>query len=278
LAQENPENFIQDELMEEANMSETQVSHFFRGKTLLLTGASMGIGRALAVALAREGVNVVINARSGDMLRETRELCAEEGVAPKAEVVIVAGDASKAETVASMLEAARAIGNFQGFIHAAGLLHPGPYIWELSSEDFQAVFAANVMAGHQLIRCCLPDLLAKGEGLAVFFGSGAAEKTQPGIAAYCAAKAAEEHLARQLAAEAPSVTTLIYRPGIVETRMQVQARESQGGAAKQLQAVFRPWKEQGQLMTPEQSSAGLVRLLARDPRRLHGGNWDVRDL
>ena len=147
-------------------------------------------------------------------------------------MVIVAGDASKAETVASMLEAARAIGNFQGFIHAAGLLHPGPYIWELSSGDFQAVFAANVMAGHQWIRYCLPDLLSKGEGLAVFFGSGAAEKTQPGIAAYCAAKAAEEHLARRLAAEAPSVTTLIYRPGIVETRMQVQARKSQGGAAR----------------------------------------------
>ena len=85
-------------------------------------------------------------------------------------------------------------------------------------------------------------------------------------------------LARQLAAEAPSVTTLIYRPGIVETRMQVQARESRGGAAEQLQAVFRPWKEQGQLMTPEQSAAGLVRLLATDPRRLHGGTWDVRNL
>ena len=60
--------------------------------------------------------------------------------------------------------------------------------------------------------------------------------------------------------------------------MQVQARESRGGAAEQLQAVFRPWKEQGQLMTPEQSAAGLVRLLATDPRRLHGGTWDVRNL
>ena len=259
-------------------MTKTHEAHFFRGKTLLLTGASMGIGRALAVALAREGVNLVLNARSGDLLRETRELCAQHGAASRAVVDIVAGDASRDETVAAMLAAARALGNFQGFIHAAGLLHPGPYIWELSPEDFQAVFTANVLVGHQLIRCCLPDLLSRGEGLAVFFGSGAAQKTQPGIAAYCAAKAAEEHLARQLAAEAPSVTTLIYRPGIVETRMQVQARESRGGAAEQLQAVFRPWKEQGQLMTPEQSAAGLVRLLATDPRRLHGGTWDVRNL
>jgi NAD(P)-dependent dehydrogenase (short-subunit alcohol dehydrogenase family) len=254
------------------------IMHELHGKTLLLTGASMGIGRALAVALAREGVNLVINARSADLLRETRELCAGRGASPDAVVEIVVGDASRVETVATMTKAAQKIGNFQGFIHAAGILHPGPYVWELSDTDFLAVFQANVMAAHQLVRGCLPLLLDQGSGLAVFFGSGAAEKTQPGIAAYCAAKAAEEHLARQLAAEAPEITSLVYRPGIVETRMQVQARESEGGAAQKLQAVFRPWKEQGQLMTPEQSAAGLVRLLAANPRRLHGKTWDVRDL
>lgn len=252
--------------------------HALHGKTLLLTGASMGIGRALAVALAGEGVNLVINARSADLLRETRNLCGGPEKMSNGHVQDIAGDASRAKTVEAMLQAARKIGNFWGFIHAAGLLHPGPYIWELAPEDFQAVFQANLMASHQLIRCCLPELLSQGEGLAVFFGSGAAEKTQPGIAAYCAAKAAEEHLARQLAAEAPSVTTLVYRPGIVETRMQAQARESRGGAAEQLQAVFRPWKEQGQLISPEQSAAGLVRLLAVNPRRLHGKTWDIRNL
>ncbi|WP_031387817.1 SDR family NAD(P)-dependent oxidoreductase [Desulfonatronum thiodismutans] len=251
--------------------------HELHGKTLLLTGASMGIGRALAVALTGEGVNLVINARSGNLLQETRELCTGQGRTSNA-VVDVVGDASKTETVDAMLKAAQKIGNFQGFIHAAGILHPGPYVWELSDTDFLAVFQANVMAAHQLIRGCLPLLLEQGSGLAVFFGSGAAEKTQPGIAAYCAAKAAEEHLSRQLAAEAPEITSLVYRPGIVETRMQVQARESEGGAAQKLQAVFRPWKEQGQLMTPEQSAAGLVRLLAANPRRLHGKTWDVRDL
>ncbi|TVQ99051.1 MAG: SDR family NAD(P)-dependent oxidoreductase [Desulfovibrionales bacterium] len=248
--------------------------HALQGKTLLLTGASMGIGRALAVALAEQGVHLVINARSEDLLQETREMCGGAGTV----IRDIAGDASSAATVRAMLEAAQELGSFYGFIHAAGILHPGPYVWELSAEDFQAVFRANVLVAHQLIRACLPVLLEQSEGLAVFFGSGAAEKTQPGIAAYCAAKAAEEHLARQLAAEAPQVTSLVYRPGIVETRMQSQARESVGGAAEQLQAVFRPWKEQGQLMTAEESAAGLVRLLAADFPRLHGKTWDVRDL
>lgn len=226
-------------------MSATHEAHFFRGKTLLLTGASMGIGRALAVALAREGVHLVINARSGDLLRETLELCAQDGAASKAEVGMVAGDASRAETVAAMLEAARALGNFQGFIHAAGQLHPGPYAWELSSEDFQAVFAANVLVGHQLIRCCLPDLLARGEGLAVFFGSGAAQKTQPGIAAYCAAKAAEEHLARQLAAEAPSVTTLINVRGSWKHACRSRLESPEAGQPSSFRPCFGPGRSRG---------------------------------
>lgn len=248
--------------------------HDLHSKTLLLTGASMGIGQALAVALAREGVNLVLNARTKKLLAETQKMCTSTG----ARTEIVAGDASKAETVAAMLEKAMSMDGFFGFIHAAGVLHPGPYLWELDERDFNTVFQANVLAAFQLIKACTPVLLQGGRGLAVFFGSGAAEKTQPGIAAYCAAKAAEEHLARQLAAEAPRITTLVYRPGVVETRMQVQARESRGGGAEQLQSVFRPWKEQGVLLTPEQSAAGLVRLLASNQRRLHGKIWDVREL
>ncbi|SDB57881.1 Short-chain dehydrogenase [Desulfonatronum thiosulfatophilum] len=248
--------------------------HALHGKTLLLTGASMGIGRALAVALAGVGVNLVINARSEDRLRETREMCVGSG----AVVEEIAGDASRSEIVDAMVAKAGDIGGLWGFIHAAGLLHPGPHVWELAEEEFQAVFQANVVAAYQLIRACMPLLLRQGEGLAVFFGSGAAVKTQPGIAAYCAAKAAEEHLARQLAAEAPQITSTVYRPGVVETRMQSQARESEGGAARQLQQVFKAFKEQGQLITPEESAAGLVRLLSSSPKRLHGGTWDVRDM
>ncbi|HDQ41360.1 MAG TPA: SDR family oxidoreductase [Desulfonatronum sp.] len=248
--------------------------HELRGKTLLLTGASMGIGRAVAVALAREGVNLVLNARSRNQLLQTRQMCA----AADARAEYVAGDASKTSTVAAMLKKAESLGSLFGFIHAAGVLHPGPYLWELTKHDFTQVFQANVIAAFQLIRACAPLFLQQKKGLAVFFGSGAAEKTQPGIAAYCAAKAAEEHLARQLAAEAPQITALVYRPGVVETRMQAQARESQGGGAIQLRKVFTAWKDQDLLMTPEESAAGLLQLLSRDLRALHGRTWDARDL
>ena len=248
--------------------------HELEGKTLLLSGASRGIGKALALELAREKVNLVINARSEGPLRKTLDACLELGISAE----YIAGDASKAKTVEAMTEKAQSMGNFFGFIHAAGVLYPGPYIWEIEEHDFQTVFQANVHAAFVLIQQCFPILLKQEQGLAVFFGSGAAEKTQPGIAAYCSAKAAEEHLARQLAAEAPKITTFVYRPGIVETRMQAQARQASGGAADEVRRVFNSWKEKGMLISPEESATALVRLLSSDIGRLHAGVWDVRSL
>ncbi|MFN2268389.1 MAG: SDR family NAD(P)-dependent oxidoreductase [Desulfonatronovibrio sp.] len=248
--------------------------HELAGKTLILSGASRGIGKALALELAREKVNLVINARSEGPLRETRDECLELGIS----VEYIVGDASKTRTVMAMAEKAQSMDDFFGFIHAAGVLYPGPYIWEIEEHDFQTVFQANVYAAFLLIQQCVPLLLKQEQGLAVFFGSGAAEKIQPGIAAYCSAKAAEEHLARQLAVEAPQITTFVYRPGIVETRMQEQARQASGGAADEVKRVFKSWKEKDMLMSPEESATALVRLLSSEPGRLHGETWDVRDL
>lgn len=247
---------------------------FLRNETLVVTGASSGIGRALAMELAREGVKLVLNARTEARLLETGAICREQGV----EVACVAGDAAAPGVMRKAVEAGLEMGDFYGFIHVAGTLRPGPTVWELEREAFAEVFSASVTAAHQLIRHAVPVLRDRGEGLCVFFGSGAAARAQPGIGAYCAAKAAEEHLARQLAAEAPELLTLIWRPGIVETDMQVQARHSEGGAARELQSVFKPWKEKDMLLTPEESAQGLVDFLLGEPEAYHGEIADIREV
>ena len=235
--------------------------------TLIMTGASMGLGRALALGLAREGVNLIINARNQEALQEVTRKCSEI----RGRVKAVAGDISQASTVAECVNKAEAMGNMYGFIHVAGIFHPGPFLWELDEASFDQVLDSNVKGSYQLIRHVVPPLVAQEAGLAVFVGSGAAEITQPGIGAYCAAKSAEERLAKQLAAETDKVTSFVFRPGIVDTRMQEQARQAQGGAAKQLHRVFRPWKERGELLTPEQSAAALVHVLHKGHKTLHGG-------
>lgn len=242
-------------------------------KTLILTGASLGIGRALSLELAARGCNLVLNARHASPLADVAAECRKLGVTAE----WVAGDAATADTGSRMVEAALRLGNFYGFIHAAGVLHPGPLLMELPEQRFQEVLDASVKAGYQLVRAAVGHLRERGEGLAVFFGSGAAEINTPGIGAYCIAKAAEEHLARQLAAEAPTIVTFIYRPGVVETRMQQQARESRGGGAATVHEKFWGFKNRGELITAEQTARALVNILSADPRRFHGKIATWRD-
>ncbi len=234
---------------------------FIRNKTLILSGASTGVGRALALALAERGASLVLNARAKGPDSDLREVCR----ACKGRAVCVAGSVGDAGVAAALVREAEQLGDFGGFIHAAGVLAPGPTLWELPPEDFDMVMEASVRGAYMLVRHAVPVLLRSGQGVAVFFGSGAAQIVQPGIAAYCAAKAAEEHLMRQLAAEAPAICSFVYRPGIVDTRMQAQARQSRGGAAEQLKRVFAPWHAKGELISPERSAQRLVRALEGDP-------------
>lgn len=246
-------------------------------KTFIVTGASLGIGRALAVELARRGARLVLNARSREALEEAAGAAAEAAPPdfhadmPDAgdAVAMVPGSAADPDTAARLVDTALAMGGLDGLVHAAGVLRPGPTLWELPATHFDEVFEASVTAAHRLLGAAMPVFLEQGHGLVVLFGSGAAEIAQPGIAAYCAAKAAEEHLVRQLAVEAPAVTSLIFRPGVVETRMQAQARRAQGGAAEALRPVFQSWKDQGQLLSPEASARALAHIM-EDPGPFHG--------
>ena len=244
-----------------------------KGKTLILTGASRGIGRALALELAQSDVNLVLNARDAALLNEVASDCRKLGT----RAIALSGNAADSAAASKLVDAALDLGHLHGFIQIAGVLHPGPFLWELSEARFHEVFSANVTASYQMIRCAVPELLKLGGGLAVFFGSGAAEKSIPGIAAYCSAKAAEEHMVRQLAVEAPQITAFTYRPGVVETRMQQQARNSTGGASPELRQTFWGFKERGELLSPEESAKALVTILASNPRRFHGGIATWRD-
>lgn len=244
-----------------------------KGGSLIITGASMGFGRALAEFLGVRGVNLVLNARGESQLEETWQLCDSVGI----RAVAMPGDASKSRVAAELVEAAVQLGNFAGFIHSAAVAQPGPLAREISERAFDEVFDANVKAGWQLARHAIPVLETAGRGLAVFVGSQAAEVSLPGFGVYCASKAAEEHLARQIATETPWLTCFVYRPGIMDTRIQEQARNARGGASEQLKNLFRPWKERGQLTMPEVAAATLAGLVLGDWDGLSGKTIEHRE-
>ena len=245
----------------------------YEGASFIVTGASLGVGRALALELAARGATLVLSARTPEPLAQAAQDCSAAGEAAGHSTAhaALAGSCASSSVARALVCEARELGDFQGFFHCAGVLHPGPLVWELDPGRFAEVFEAGPMAAHQLAHAAYPALLERGAGLAVFFGSGAATIAQPGIGAYCAAKAAQEHLTRQLAAESPEITAFNYRPGIVDTRMQTQARQSQGGGAAALHAVFQPWKDHGDLISPETSALVLLALLDSGPERFHGG-------
>jgi len=237
-----------------------------KGKTLIVTGASRGIGGALASELAQNGVNLVLNARSEAPLEEVATAARAKGV----NTLTVVGDAALASNAREMVKAAVGIGEFVGFIHNAGTAHPGPFLYELPEAMFENVWRSNVLAGYQLAYFSYPELRRKKGSLAVFFGSGAAERNVEGTGAYCLSKAAEEHLARQLAVEAPEITCFVYRPGAVDTELQKGVREAKGSGAKVLHRLFGELKERGTLLTPEAAARALMQILQRDPRHFHG--------
>lgn len=244
-----------------------------KGQTFIITGASRGIGEALALELAKTGANLVIGARNPKALEFVRDEVRGLGVRCES----VAGSAADSRVAEALVQEALRLGNFVGFIHNAGVLNAGPLAYELIEAQYDEIMESNVKGGYQLARFAYPHLIKQPGSVAVFLGSGVAEHNIPGMGIYAIAKAAEEHLARQLAIEAPEVTCFTFRPGIVETEMQRQLREAQGSASETLRPLFRGYQSQGRVLSPEQSARALVRLLEGDPRRYHGKIASVHD-
>jgi len=245
-----------------------------RGQTLILTGASRGIGRALALELARAGAHLVLNARNPAALARVVEECK----ALEVQVRAVAGDASHDQTVQFMVKAAKVLGNFGGFIHNAAVLHSGPFVTELSEAHFEELVAVNLRASYLLARYAYLNLLRSGGGLAVFLGSGAAELHFPGSGVYGATKAAEEYLARHLALEHPAITCFVFRPGHVDTGMQAHHRSASGSGGPALRERFGGYLTRGELHSPLEVARGLVGLLLENPHPYHGSTVRYADI
>jgi NAD(P)-dependent dehydrogenase (short-subunit alcohol dehydrogenase family) len=221
----------------------------------LVTGASRGIGRALALELAREGAHVVALARTQGALEELDDEIRALG----AEATLVPCDITDFNALdrlgAALFER---WGHLDVFVGNAGVLGPLSPLAHVDVKDWTRIMAVNVTANWRLIRSLDPLLRAAGAGRVAFVTSGAAHKATPFWGAYAASKAALESLARTYAAEAKGdgVGVMIVNPGRMRTRMRAQAMPGEDPmtlptpeefAKKCLPLLAPAWRESGRL-------------------------------
>jgi NAD(P)-dependent dehydrogenase (short-subunit alcohol dehydrogenase family) len=187
-------------------------------------------------------------------------------IADQSRVAVVPGDIGSAEVAGDIATAALGFGGPIGVIHNAAVAAPGPMLWDLDPEAADAVLGASLDGAIHLVRRFVPIMRTEGAGCFVFVGSGVADRNMLGMGAYCIAKAAEEHLARQIALEAPELVSFVWRPGVVDTDMQTEARSAPSDVA----APFQGFKDGGRLISAEDAALDLVQRLEGDREALSG--------
>ena len=185
-----------------------------RGTSALVTGAGRGIGRALALQLARAGARVALVSRT----RSELEALAAQIAADGGTALPIPGDlCDPAFPAAAVAAAVAAHGRLEVLVNNAGVGGSAP-LAETSDEHWERVVATNLSAPFRLTRAALPHL-TRGGGHVVMISSLAGRNAIAGMSAYCASKAALDHLAACLMLEVRhhGVKVTTVAPGSVDT-------------------------------------------------------------
>ncbi len=191
-------------------------------RVALVTGASRGIGRAVALTLAEQNVHVLLLARTQGGLEDVYdEIVSAGGEATGVPMDITDYDAI--DRLGGVI--AERWGKLDIFIGNAGILGPISPVAHMTPDEFEKTLAVNVTANARLIRALEPLLLASDHGRAVFLTSGAAYSAKPFWGAYSTSKAALDALVKSWANEQKntSLKVNLYSPGPVRTAMRAQA-------------------------------------------------------
>jgi NAD(P)-dependent dehydrogenase (short-subunit alcohol dehydrogenase family) len=191
----------------------------------LITGASRGLGAALAQRLAEDGWNLVMDARGGEALFEMMGTLPE---GPAGWSRGVGGDVTDAGHRSMLIEQARELGGLDALINNASILGPSPQpaLADYPVDVLRQVYDVNVVAPLALTAAALPLLRASslpGGGRIVNITSDAGAEAYEGWGGYGSSKAALEHASRVLAVEEPNVRVYIVDPGDMNTQMHQEA-------------------------------------------------------
>jgi NAD(P)-dependent dehydrogenase (short-subunit alcohol dehydrogenase family) len=226
-----------------------------KSRTILITGASRGLGLALARGLAGRGWNLLIDARGADALEAARAELSRQ-----TEVVAIAGDLNDAAHREALAAAAREAGGLDAIVNNAGILGPSPQpeLLAYPIDALEQVYRTNVIAPLALLQAVRGSL--KPGARVINVTSDAAVEAYPGWGGYGSSKAALEQLSAVLAAENPGLRIYQVDPGDMRTQMHQDAFPGEDISDRPL---------------PEESVPGLIELLEGD---YPSGRYAAREL
>jgi 3-oxoacyl-[acyl-carrier protein] reductase len=239
-------------------------------RTILITGASRGIGRAIAEAFAASGDRVAIHHRASAAL-------AAEVLAglPGSGHVVVQADLADPEAIRAMVDEAQGqLGGIDVLVNNAGIFEPHP-ITEASYEQWQAAWQAtlgvNLIGAANVTWCAVQHMMAAGGGRIVNVSSRGAFRGEPGQPAYGASKAGLNAFGQSLAlALAPhGITVATVAPGFVETDMATSLLTGRSGEEIRAQSPF------GRVARPEEIAAAVLYLASPQAEWATGAILDL---
>jgi NAD(P)-dependent dehydrogenase (short-subunit alcohol dehydrogenase family) len=226
------------------------------GRFALVTGASRGIGRAVALELARRGAHVIALARTQGALEQLDDDIRQAG----GEATLVPCDLKDFEALDRLGAALhQRWGKLDILVANAGILGPLTPIAHCDPDKWEQVFAINVTANQRLLRSLDPLLRASDAGRVVALSSGVASRVRAFWGPYAASKAALEAMVRAYAAETETISpvrAMLVNPGPLRTRMRASAMPGEDPATLRTPEVFAPkladlcepaWGETGKL-------------------------------
>jgi NAD(P)-dependent dehydrogenase (short-subunit alcohol dehydrogenase family) len=234
------------------------------GTGALVTGASRGLGRALAEALASKGAKVAMVSReAGPLADVVATIRARGGIAHA-----IAADIADKDAIHRIAGQAHAlVGDIGIAIHNASTLGPTPLrlLLDTECEDLAAVLDTNLVGPFRLTKVLAGAMALRGSGVIVHVSSDAAVEPYPRWGAYSIAKAAQDHLSRILAAEldGTGVRVLAVDPGEMDTKMHADAI---------------PDADRATLQRPADVAAKIVDMIVRAPSgsRQVAPRWELQ--
>ena len=211
-----------------------------KGKNALITGGGRGLGKAVAVALANEGVNVGITGRNEESLKTTVAELEKLGVKAAYSVFDVEEMAQVEQGVASI---ASQLGGIDILINNAGVGDFGSFE-DMPVETWEKVMKVNLFGVYYVAKATLPYLKQNKEGDIVNVASTAGLKGGPNMSAYCASKAAVISLSQSLMAELRkfNIRVITLTPSTIATDMSIEGKLTDGNPEKVLQPEdFAEW-------------------------------------